>query len=275
LKATMKLALFFSLLVALPMAMAVTLEVAPVDTNAGDTVTFTVSGCNEGSATILRIYSPGDGHLIDIVQGNIESGVYTYNHLAGSETGVYEAKATCQNDADTANVNFCNGMACPSTEPVVVVQGTSVAPAAPPANTGGGGGSTYRSSSRSSVSSAPKECVPSWVCRSWTSCVSGKQSRECADEKQCGIDEGKPLLERGCTAVSQGSTFSGGRDNTQGFTNSKAAQLQQPSVEVAKEGSLLWLWIVIGIVLVAVVGTVVAVIIYKRKQNSLMTEVPV
>ncbi len=45
----------------------------------------------------------------------------------------------------------------------------------------------------------PKDCAESWSCGAWQQCVSGVQSRICADANSCGTTASRPVAERQCT----------------------------------------------------------------------------
>lgn len=50
-------------------------------------------------------------------------------------------------------------------------------------------------------------CVSNWQCNSWTTCVSGKQTRVCTDSKNCGTNTGKPITSQSCKESKCASTL--------------------------------------------------------------------
>jgi len=50
----------------------------------------------------------------------------------------------------------------------------------------------------------PCECIPSWQCSDWNSCINSQQTRTCTDLNNCGINTGKPAESQTC---SSGSCF--------------------------------------------------------------------
>jgi hypothetical protein len=41
-------------------------------------------------------------------------------------------------------------------------------------------------------------CLEKWECSAWSSCVEGKQTRECHDSGGCGTEDARPPVERTC-----------------------------------------------------------------------------
>ena len=41
-------------------------------------------------------------------------------------------------------------------------------------------------------------CSPNWNCTNWSECVNDKQTRSCVDENNCGVESGKPIVEKIC-----------------------------------------------------------------------------
>ena len=41
-------------------------------------------------------------------------------------------------------------------------------------------------------------CSESWVCSAWSSCVAGKNTRTCTDDRKCGTIASKPKESKGC-----------------------------------------------------------------------------
>ena len=50
------------------------------------------------------------------------------------------------------------------------------------------------------VNAPPPTCTPQWNCSSWSSCVSGIQTRTCTDQNNCGTNEGKPPESQSCSS---------------------------------------------------------------------------
>jgi hypothetical protein len=44
-------------------------------------------------------------------------------------------------------------------------------------------------------------CHPDWQCGSWQGCHEGVEIRACADKNNCGVDTGKPEIQRSCVAL--------------------------------------------------------------------------
>jgi PGF-pre-PGF domain-containing protein len=53
-------------------------------------------------------------------------------------------------------------------------------------------------------------CQEDWECTSWSSCVSGQQTRDCEDLNECGTTEDKPDETKTCTASSNAGGAGGG-----------------------------------------------------------------
>lgn len=41
-------------------------------------------------------------------------------------------------------------------------------------------------------------CTPEWSCSGWSACVDGRQARTCLDLQRCGVDTGRPAIDRPC-----------------------------------------------------------------------------
>lgn len=62
-------------------------------------------------------------------------------------------------------------------------------PAQPSGGGGGGGGSSSYSGIISSYQKAASGCFPQWNCTKWSTCINGKKTRTCKDDKGCTMDE--------------------------------------------------------------------------------------
>jgi hypothetical protein len=252
---SIKLGMLLGILLAFPLALAVSVSVDPVDVVADDAVTLTVTGCDEGVTSFIRVYSPGeDSNLIDIFQGAIESGQFRATHIANSDSGTYEVRGSCEGDGNLAKKNFCVDTTC--TTAVAEEPKKESTKETGPSGGGGGGGVPSRTFTA---------CLPSWVCKDWSECADGKRTRVCFDEKKCNKDIGKPILESSCSVVVQ-ETKSMDKKEEQEVT-STTPNVQEPSVAVTEKSSSLK-WIIVGVALVVLIGIIVGVVMHKRKLNA-------
>jgi hypothetical protein len=76
---------------------------------------------------------------------------------------------------------------------------------------GGGGGSTHNYTSTSSGSdstTSSTSCQEDWVCQQWSNLEGECGERVCEDQNECGTEQLKPLLEKGCETT-RNSRFTG------------------------------------------------------------------
>jgi hypothetical protein len=240
--------LFF--LLCLPLVAAVSLNVNPTDVQANEDVTLSVS-CSENAVTFVRVYSPSN-ELVDVFQGTIVDGKYDATHKTSSDSGKYEVRASCQNDPAEAIDNFCVGISC---QTATTSSSSSSSGSSSSSSSGGSSGG-----SRIVISTDDtEECRPSWICAMWSECVNGKQSRKCFDEKYCSSEVGKPNTQKTCDTT--------GVAANQRTGSQSSPQLEQPTT-ASSEKSLLWLWIVLGVILVAIIVVVVVILVKKHQEPS-------
>ncbi len=61
-----------------------------------------------------------------------------------------------------------------------------------------GGSSSSGGNSKTTNEENKEECIPDWICSSWSDCISGVQNRVCVDQNRCNTEEGKPEEHRTC-----------------------------------------------------------------------------
>ncbi|MBR9683238.1 hypothetical protein GOV03_01740, partial [Candidatus Woesearchaeota archaeon] len=84
-------------------------------------------------------------------------------------------------------------------------------------------------------------CIESWVCTSWSSCVAGKQSRQCSDENMCGSSARKPIFQKDCGSPDIGYTPAG--------TTPSQGEPTEPSF-----WSQYWLWMLLALLVILIAG---------------------
>ena len=96
-------------------------------------------------------------------------------------------------------------------------------------------------------------CQESWVCREWSSCLNGIQTRVCGDERECGTTTYKPKEQQSCQ---QGNTppLSTGTKPPQPSVPSPIRQPVSPPSVSWTSNSLFLGGIIIGIILIALVS---------------------
>ncbi len=213
--------------------MAVSLGVLAVDVTLpqtdfvhGDQVVTSVSCAGDA---VLRIQNP-EGQLIYVDQGR---GVWesSYHTNSDSSRGQYSIRVACE-DATSAEQSFC--VDAPGCTGGANINNDPVPPADIVAPSRGGSGGDGRARCRAQwdcevwtfcnatrqqsrpctdVNNCEKpkaevrECVPcreSWACSSWSECDNGAQSRNCVDDYDCGTEQYKPLMSKGCDDVVTG-----------------------------------------------------------------------
>ncbi|MFH1275787.1 MAG: hypothetical protein ABIH82_01620 [Candidatus Woesearchaeota archaeon] len=228
------------------LALAVTVNTDKSDYKQGDIVTITISDCLGDS--ILRVIN-SDSELILVKQGE-DSWNTLYNTASDSSKGKYSLNVNCEDGQ--AVKNFCVGAdGCTA---------SIITPAAdtPPSSGGGGSRCTsewsctewsycnpelqqtrtctdfkrcdYRNPTKVENKSCTK-CDESWVCSLWSECRNGINTRNCADEHQCGTTTTKPTLQKSCTqTVPPGPAP--GRTTSQQPTYTAPPAVQQPAAVV-------------------------------------------
>ena len=88
----------------------------------------------------------------------------------------------------------------------------------------------------------PVVCKTDWKCTSWGLCASGQQTRNCTDNKGCGVTTGKPAETQKCSKVSDISIKANGSDDPVNIflTLGNGAVVNQDGINLTKEINLQW-----------------------------------
>lgn len=198
-------------LLLLPLVLASTVTVDKETYSLDEPVTISVAGCLGSS--ILTLLNPS-GQAVFSDQGNNDWQTI-YHTSSDPSLGEYTINGSCGEESFFTNFN--------------VAEITPLAGEEPPeeeAPSAGGRGAAPRCTSEWSCSYwsicgidlkqaracydqkcglPPKtetrdclSCDESWVCSLWSGCVAGKQTRKCYDERHCGTNIKKPVLQRDC-----------------------------------------------------------------------------
>lgn len=101
--------------------------------------------------------------------------------------------------------NFCGDGKCESGESCSSCSDDCGACTPPPGGGDPGGGGVFVPSGDDddegedeTGDAGETACVEDWLCTEWTECVTGKQSRSCADINRCGTEENRPEEMKSC-----------------------------------------------------------------------------
>ena len=202
------LVIIFLLSVSLAAAVTVNVDQSPpdYDRNANKVVTATANCANQKS-TIEIINS--ERNLI-YIKGGENQWSLTYNTKSDPADGKYLATARCE-DGTTADKEFCvNQNGCTSTTSTQQQSSgggrscTSDYQCQPWSTCTVQGQQTrqcldQRCNRPPQTETQPCQCQESWVCRDWSACQSGQQTRTCGDEHACGTSLLRPATQQSCS----------------------------------------------------------------------------
>jgi hypothetical protein len=161
------------------------------DTNATQVILSWTSGTDPDADTIYDQYRFNEGNITNATSPQIE----TLPNV--TDTYIWEVRTcdtlgSCSSWVNDTFIKYTcpECPVCPTCAPTeeecpVCITGRPVLYRIPP-----------------DVTAIVLECNESWICEDWTACDEcGFQTRECADENQCGTDFFKPDLIQECPAV--------------------------------------------------------------------------
>lgn len=162
----------------------------------------TTSGGTYGEESVFYVPDPHGtmhGKTIEFYVEDVKAAEYIFNIMDNP----------VNLDLSVSIENFCGDGICDSGESCSSCPGdcgscdtgTDSGSDSGSSDNSGGSGGFMAPPSGGDDDSGEDDCTENWSCTGWSECISGKQTRTCADSNRCGTTEEKPEEVRDCNVV--------------------------------------------------------------------------